>query len=75
MKTVHLQIDDKNYEAFLSIINNLKDGFIQNFNVDDTNKTIDVVSDKEQHDIEKILNSLTDSDKEISHKKTLHIDV
>ena len=33
MKTIQLQIDDNNYESFLNIIQNLKDGFIKNFKV------------------------------------------
>ena len=38
MKTIQLQVDDNNYESFLNIIQNLKDGFIKNFTVSSDKK-------------------------------------
>ena len=43
MKTIQLQIDDNNYDSFLTIIKNLKDGFIKNFTVSNTKNTIETV--------------------------------
>jgi len=40
MKTIQLQIDDNNYESFLNIIQNLKDGFIKNFKVINDEKEV-----------------------------------
>ncbi|MDD5400714.1 MAG: hypothetical protein PHQ93_05985 [Sulfurimonas sp.] len=41
MRTIQLEIEDKSLDLFLSIINNLKDGIVKNFKIDD----IDVKSD------------------------------
>ncbi len=40
MKTIQLQIDDNNYESFLNIIQNLKDGFIKSFKVINDEKEV-----------------------------------
>lgn len=73
MKTIQIQIDDKNYDSFMNILNNLKKGLIKNFTVN--NNSIEVVSNEEQKDIENILNSMTIEDKEISHSKTVVFDI
>ena len=36
MKTIQLQIDDKNFETFMTIIKNLKNGMIKNLEVKDS---------------------------------------
>ncbi|OHD97768.1 MAG: hypothetical protein A3E21_08820 [Sulfurimonas sp. RIFCSPHIGHO2_12_FULL_36_9] len=41
MKTIQLEIEDKSLELFLVLINNLKDGIIKNFKIDD----VDIKSD------------------------------
>ena len=46
MKTIQLQIDDKNYDSFMTILNNLKKGFIKNFTVNNGTE-IQTVSDTE----------------------------
>jgi len=70
MKTIQLQIDDKNYDSFLIILNNLKDGLINNFIVKDNDGYIDTVSDKEHKYYENLLNNMSDDDKTISYKHT-----
>ena len=75
MKTIQLQIDDNNYDSFLVIINNLKDGFIKNFTVNNNKNTIKTVSDEEQKDIENILNSISQEDKEVAFSKTIQIHI
>jgi hypothetical protein len=72
MKTIQLQIDDNNYDSFLIIIQNLKDGFIKKFVVNDT---IETVSDEEQKDIENILDSISEEDKKVAFSKTIQIDI
>ena len=73
MKIIQLKVDDKNYDSFLTIINNLKDGFIKQLTVKSDKETIEVVSCEEQDEIEKILNSMSYEDKEISHTKIVSI--
>ncbi|RBQ31139.1 hypothetical protein CRU92_08180 [Arcobacter sp. FW59] len=36
MRTIQLQVEDKDFESFLTIINNLKKGMIRNFEVKDS---------------------------------------
>ena len=36
MKTIQIEIDDKNFETFMTIIKNLKNGMIKNFEVKDS---------------------------------------
>jgi len=73
MKTIQLQIDDKNYDSFLIILNNLKDGLINNFIVKDNDGSIDTVSDKEHKYYENLLNNMSDDDKTISYKESIQI--
>lgn len=73
MKTIHLQIDDSNYDSFLNIINNLKDGFIKGFKVDDSNDNIEFVSDTEQSYYEDILSNMSEEDKTVSSKESIQI--
>ncbi|MDY0116830.1 MAG: hypothetical protein RBR59_04535 [Sulfurimonadaceae bacterium] len=73
MKTIQIQIDDKNYDSFMNILNNLKKGLIKNFTVN--NNSIELVSNEEQNDIENILNLMTIEDKEVSYSKTVVLDI
>ena len=70
MKTIQLQIDDKNYESFLSIIKNLKKGFIKKITVSDT---IDTVCDNEQKYYENLLTNLNNEDNVVSSKESVKI--
>ena len=72
MKTIQLQIDDNNYDSFMTILNNLKKGFIKNLKVD-SNSTIEFVSDEEQQEYEKLINSFNSDDKIISSKESFQI--
>jgi len=61
MKTIQLQVDDNNYESFLNIIQNLKDGFIKNFKVSsDEKQKIDLIL--EADDKKEILSILSCED-------------
>ena len=68
MKTIQLQIDDSNYESFLNIINNLKQGFIKKITVSDS---IETVSDKEQKYYENLLKNMNEDDRTVSSKDTI----
>jgi len=59
MKTIQLQIDDNNYESFLNIIQNLKDGFIKNFTVssDEKQKTDLILEADDKKEILSILSN------------------
>jgi len=70
MKTIQLQIEDKNYDSFMTIINNLKKGFVKNFTV---NNGIEVVSESEYKYYENLVNSMSDDDKIISSKETIQL--
>lgn len=72
MKTIQLQIDDKNYDSFMTIINNLKKGFVKNFTVK-SNGDIETVSDTEQNYYENLLNNMSDDDKAVSSKESIQI--
>ncbi|MEA3229157.1 MAG: hypothetical protein U9P38_08820 [Campylobacterota bacterium] len=72
MKTIQLQIDDNNYDSFMIILNNLKQGFVKNLKVN-SSADIEFVSDEEQQDYENILNTLTTDDKIISSKESIQI--
>lgn len=72
MKTIQLQIDDNNYDSFMTILNNLKKGFIKSLKVESAS-TIDFVSDEEQLNYEKLLNSFTADDKSISSRESIQI--
>ena len=73
MKTIQLQIDDKHYDSFLVILNNLKDGLIKNFVVKSSKTTVETVSDEEQEYYENLLINMSDDDKIISSKETFQI--
>jgi len=68
MKTIQLQIDDSNYESFLNILNNLKQGFIKKITISDS---IETVSDKEQKYYENLLKNMNEDDRSISSKDTI----
>ena len=70
MKTIQLQIDDKNYESFLNIVNSLKKGFIKNITVTDT---IETVSDNEQKYYEDLLKNMSNDDKIVSSKESIQL--
>jgi hypothetical protein len=72
MKIIQLQIDDKNYDSFMAIIQNLKKGFVKNFTVQ-SRCEIETVSNKEQDDYESILNSMSKDDKTVSSKDSIQI--
>jgi len=36
MRTIQLQVEDQNYESFLTVIKSLKEGMIKNFEVKET---------------------------------------
>ena len=59
MKTIQLQVDDNNYESFLNIIQNLKDGFIKNFKVssDEKQKTDLILEADDKKEILSILSN------------------
>jgi len=71
MKTIQLQIDDKNYDSFMVIINNLKKGFVKNFTVN-SDKDINAVSDKEHKYYETLLDNMSDDDKIISSQEIVN---
>ncbi|MGD9718023.1 MAG: hypothetical protein AB7U24_02185 [Sulfurimonadaceae bacterium] len=68
MKTIQLQIDDSNYESFLNILNNLKQGFIKKITISDSMET---VSDKEQKYYENLLKNMNEDDRTVSSKDTI----
>ena len=72
MKTIQLQIDDNNYDSFMTILNNLKKGFIKSLKVD-SDSTVEFVSDKEQEEYEKLLNTFSTDDKVITSKESIQI--
>ena len=72
MKIIQLQIDDKNYDSFMTILNNLKKGFIKNFTVNNGTE-IKTVSDTEHKYYEDILNNMSEDDKTISSKESVQI--
>ena len=73
MKTVELQIEDTNFDAFLTVINNLKDGLIKNFKVQDFDNIIETVSDEEQQYYKDLITNMSEDDKQISSKETFVI--
>ena len=72
MKTIQLQIDDKNYDSFMIMLNNLKKGFIKNFTVNNGTE-IQTVSETEHKYYENILNNMSEDDKTISSKESVLI--
>ena len=73
MKTIQLQIDDNNYDSFLTIIQNLKDGFIKNITVSNTKEIVESVSNEEQEYYQNLLNNMSEDDKIISSKESIQI--
>ena len=67
MRIIQLEVEDKNYEIFLTIIQNLKNGIIKNFKIDEEiNKSIEVVSDKEgEKKIDKISQNIANAYQEM----------
>jgi len=72
MKTIQLQIDDNNYDSFMTILNNLKKGFIKGLKVENAS-AVEFVSDEEQQHYEKLLNTFSADDKIISSKESIQI--
>jgi hypothetical protein len=74
MRTITLEVEDNNYNSFLTIIENLKDGFIKSFTVENKNlNDIESVSYEEQQEYEDTLNALTIDDKSISSRELISI--
>ena len=71
MRIIQLEVEDKNYEIFLTIIQNLKNGIIKNFKIDEEiNKSIEVVSDKEgEKKIDKISQNIANAYQEMQEAK------
>jgi len=72
MQIVELKIEDNSLDIFINLINNLKDGIVNSFEI---KNHIEEVSNQEQLEIENILNSRTSKDKEISHSKMISIEI
>lgn len=74
MRTIQLQVEDNNLDTFLTIINNLKNGIVKNFKIDEQiDNPIQTVSDEEQSYYEDLLNNMSDEDKTISSKESIKI--
>jgi len=74
MRTIQLQVEDNNFDTFLTIINNLKSGIVKNFKVDEQiDNSIQTVSDEEQDYYEDLLNNMSDEDRTISSKECIKI--
>ena len=73
MKTIQLQIDDSNYDSFLTIINNLKDGFIKNLTVENNKNIIEEVSNEEQKYYEDLVQNMSEDDKIVSSIESIQI--
>ncbi|MEA1955015.1 MAG: hypothetical protein U9N02_00805 [Campylobacterota bacterium] len=71
MKTIQLQIDDNNYDSFMTIIQNLKDGFIKQFSV--TDSEIKIISGSEQQYYDNLLQNLNEDDKKIMDSYSIEI--
>jgi hypothetical protein len=69
MQTVMLRVDDSVYDKFQWLISHFSKNEISVID------QIEMVSDEEQKDIENILNSMTDEDKEVSHSEILTINI
>ena len=72
MKTIQLQIDDNNYDSFMTILNNLKKGFIKGLKVDN-GSPVKFVCDEEQQHYEELLHTFSPDDKIISSKESIEI--
>ena len=72
MKTILLQVDDDKLELFLTILNNLKDGLIENLKISEE-PIVDTVSDDEQEFYEKLIKNMSEDDRIISSKETVCI--
>jgi len=74
MKAIYLQIEDSKFDIFMNLIQNLKEGIIKSFYVENINfDNIKTVSDKEQQEFEHIINSMDEDDKTISSKEIISI--
>ena len=73
MRTIQLEVEDRNYDVILTIINNLKDNLIKSFKVD--TKSVNNLLDKEEQEIKLILDNRTKEDKEIAFSKIVKIDI
>ncbi len=67
---LQLSIKDDKAKLFLQILEEFKDDMVKKIKILD----IEYVSDEEQVDIEKILNSRTVEDKKVAFSKTISID-
>jgi len=68
---LHISVKDEKAELFLQILKEFKNDMIETFNVLPSN----YVSDEEQKEIEKILNSIPPKEREIDHSKIVEIDI
>jgi len=70
MKTVELKIDDSSFDIFRTLIENLKDGIVESFEV---KENIEEVSDQEQKYYEELLSNMSEEDREVSSKESIKI--
>ena len=74
MKSIHLQVEDNKLDIMMTLIQNLKDDIVQRFYVEDSKpNTISEVSSQEQEDYEKILNTMSKNDREISSREIVSL--
>ena len=71
MRIIQLEVEDKNFEIFLTIIQNLKNGIIKNFKIDEEiNKSIEFVLNTEQEKkIDKIAQNIANAYQEMQEAK------
>lgn len=67
MSTIELEVKDSNLETVLTILNSLKDGFIEKLNI---KKSIEEVSDEEQFYYESLLKNRSKEDMDIDESYT-----
>jgi hypothetical protein len=65
MKTIQIEIEDSKFDDFMIIIKNLKANLIKKLVV---NEKIDYVDKQEQLYYEKLIDNLSDEDREVSSK-------
>jgi len=72
MKTIEIEVKDSNFEAILTILNSLKEGFIEKLKI---KKEIDEVDDKEQLFYENLLKNISQEDMEIDENYTTMVKI
>ncbi len=68
---LQVSVGDDKAELFLQILKEFKNDMVKKVKILD----VEYISDEEQRDIEKILNSRTQEDKDIAFSKTISIDI